>query len=67
MTIKTKGPEKLAKVDVFHENNSPTHMSFVSMTAAHECGFELIDQPPYSPDLTPSNNRLFSKLEQRNT
>lgn len=30
----------------------------------HKEGFELLEHPPYSPDLTPSDYRLFPKLEE---
>ena len=31
----------------------------VVMAAVHDCGFELVDHPPYSPDLAPSDYFLF--------
>ncbi|KMQ88673.1 histone-lysine n-methyltransferase setmar [Lasius niger] len=33
------------------------------MAKIHELGFELIDHPPYSPDLAPSDFFLFPKLK----
>ena len=33
------------------------------MTAATECGFEIIPHPPYSPDMAPSDLYLFKKLK----
>ena len=32
------------------------------MTAATECGFEILPQPTYSPDMAPSDFHLFPKL-----
>ena len=32
------------------------------MSTVHDCGFELIDHPPYSPDLAPSDYFLFANL-----
>ena len=29
----------------------------------HECGYELLPHPPYSPDLAPSSFHLFSRLK----
>ena len=29
------------------------------MAAVRDCGFELVDNPPYSPDLAPSDHFLF--------
>ena len=42
------------KVVLLHEENSPAHKSVVEMAAVRDCGFEveLVDHPPYSPDLT---------------
>ena len=34
------------------------------MSAVHYCGFELIDHPPYSPDLAPSDYFLFPNLKK---
>ena len=36
---------------LFHQDNAPAHKSVVAMAAVHDSGFELVDQPPYSPDL----------------
>ena len=43
-------------------DNAPAHTSRVVMTAATECGFEVLLHPPYSPDMTPSDFCLFPKL-----
>ena len=40
---------------LFHHYNAPAHESVVVMYAVRDCGFKLIDQPPYSPDLAPSD------------
>ena len=32
--------------------------------AVHDCGFELIVHPPYSPDLAPLNYFLFPNLKK---
>ena len=34
------------------------HTSMVAVAAVRDCGFELIDHPPYSPDLAPSDYLL---------
>ena len=44
---------KVSKGVLFHQDNAPAHKSTVAMAAIHECGFELVDHPPYSPDLAP--------------
>jgi len=33
------------------------------MAAIRECGFELLSQPPYSPDLAPSTYHVFRSLK----
>lgn len=48
---------------LFHQHNVPTHKSAVALTAVHDCGFELVDHPPYSPDLPPSDFSLIPKLK----
>ena len=45
------------------QDNSPAHTSQVAMTAATECGFEILPHPPYSPDMAPSDFYLFPKLK----
>ena len=40
---------------LFHQDNAPLNKSVVAMAAMPDCGFELVDQPPYSPDLAPSD------------
>jgi len=42
-----------------HQDNAPAHTSAVAMAAIRECGFELLSQPPYSPDLAPSDYHMF--------
>ena len=37
------------------------------MAAVHDCGFELVDHPPYSPDLAPSYYFLFPNIMKKNT
>jgi hypothetical protein len=45
------------------EINAPAHTSHVAMAAIHECGFELLCHPPYSPDLATSDFHLFRLLK----
>ena len=45
------------------QDNAPTQTSQVAMTAATECGFEILPNPPYSPDMAPSEFYLFQKLK----
>ena len=61
--IKSKRSGKLTKGVLLHQDNAPAHNSLVAMSAVHDCGFELIDHPPYSPDLALSDNFLFPNLK----
>ena len=61
--IKIKRRGKLTKGVLFHQDNAPVHKSVIAMAAIHDCGFKLIEHPPYSPDLAPSDFHLFPKLK----
>ena len=52
-TRKRRG--KLTHSVLLLQDNAPAHTSQVAMTAATECGFEILPHPPYSPDLAPSD------------
>jgi len=64
--IKSKRPGKLTKEVLFHEDNAPAHKSLVAMATLRDCGFELVDHPPYSPDLAPSDYFLFPNTSETN-
>ena len=49
---------------LFHQDNAPAHKSVVAMAAVRDCGFELVDHPPYSPDLAPSDYFLFPNMNK---
>ncbi|XP_030588657.1 histone-lysine N-methyltransferase SETMAR-like [Archocentrus centrarchus] len=62
--IESKRPGKLSKGVLFHRDNAPAHKSVLAMAAVRDCGFELIDHPPYSPDLAPSDYFLFRNMKK---
>lgn len=62
--IKSKRRGMLRRGVLFHQDNAPVHKARVSITAILESGFELVDHPPYSPDLAPSDFFLFPKLKE---
>ena len=62
--VKKKRPGKLTKGVLFHQDNAPVHKSVVAMATLHDCGFELIQHPPYSPDLAPSDFHLFPNMKK---
>ena len=54
---------KLSHGVLLRQDNAPAHTSAVAMAAIRECGFELLSQPPYSPDLAPSDYHVFRSLK----
>lgn len=63
--IKEKRRGKLRAGVLFHQDNAPAHKAAVAMAAIQETGFELLEHPPYSPDLAPSDFYLFPRLKER--
>jgi [histone H3]-lysine36 N-dimethyltransferase SETMAR len=63
--IKEKRRGKLRRGVLFHQDNAPSHKSGVAMAAIHDAGFEILEHPPYSPDLAPSDFFLFPKLKEQ--
>ena len=49
---------------LFHQDNAPAHKSIVAMAAMPDCGFELVDHPPHSPDLAPSDYFLPPNMKK---
>ncbi|KAF7271264.1 hypothetical protein GWI33_015847 [Rhynchophorus ferrugineus] len=47
----------------FEENESAASPRQCTVSKIHELGFELIPNPPYSPDLAPNDYFLFSELK----
>ena len=62
--IKKKRPYTQKKKVLFHQGNAPCHKSMRTMVHLNELGFELLPQPPYSPDLAPKNYWLFADLKK---
>jgi histone-lysine N-methyltransferase SETMAR len=48
---------------IFHQENAPTHKSVLAMEKLRDLHYELLEHPPYSPDLVPSDFCLFPKLK----
>jgi histone-lysine N-methyltransferase SETMAR len=61
--IAEKRPGMNRKKVLFHQDNAPVHSCTVAAKKIEELGFELVPQPPYSPDLAPSDFHLFPKLK----
>ena len=63
-SIKEKRRGKIRRGVLLQQDNAPVHSSKVAMQSVRDCGFELLPNPPYSPDLAPSDFFLFSKLKK---
>jgi len=48
---------------IFHQDNAPAHKSVLLMGKLRDLHYELLEHPPYSPDLDPSDFFLFPKLK----
>ena len=59
MTTRGNHKEEARKTDsrcsALHDN-APAHTSQVAITAATECGLEILPHPPFSPDMAPSTS-----------
>lgn len=62
--IKEKRRGKLSHGIRLLHDNAPVHKSRVAQRAIHDCGFEQVNHPPYSPDLAPSDYYLFRDLKK---
>ncbi|XP_048241256.1 histone-lysine N-methyltransferase SETMAR-like [Haliotis rufescens] len=61
--IKEKRRGMLTAGVLLLHDNAPAHKRRVAQAAIRECKFEQLNQPPYSPDLEPSNYYLFRHLK----
>ena len=59
-----KRPHLKKKKILFHQDNARVHTHAVSMAKIMELKFKLLQHPPHSPDLAPSNFFFISKLEK---
>ncbi|GFU03186.1 histone-lysine N-methyltransferase SETMAR [Trichonephila clavipes] len=61
--LEEKQPHLQKKKILFHQDNALSHTSAATMAKIHELRFELLDHPPYSPDLASSDFFLFPHLK----
>ena len=59
--IQQKRPDRQGQVILLHDNARPHTAKTVKM-ALHELGWEVLQHPPYSPDLAPTDYHLFRCL-----
>ena len=55
---------KLTRGVLFQQYNAPTPKYTVARAVIQKCGFQLVKDPPYSPDLAPSDYCLFPKIKE---
>ncbi|EZA47910.1 Histone-lysine N-methyltransferase SETMAR, partial [Ooceraea biroi] len=48
---------------LFHQDNARPHVSALTLRKIGELNWELLEYPPYSPDLAPSDYHLFRSLQ----
>jgi histone-lysine N-methyltransferase SETMAR len=58
-----KRPGLQKKIIIFHQDSAPAHKSFMTMGKLRDLHYELLEHPPYSPHLAPSDFCLFPKLK----
>jgi len=61
--IREKRPGLQKKKIIFHQDNATAHKSVFAMGKLRDLHYELLEHPPYSPDLAPSDFSLFPKLK----
>jgi len=62
--LKEKRRGKLTKVVLFLHDNDPAHRALATQKNLAYLCFQYLDHPPYSPDLAPSDYRLFTGLKK---
>ena len=62
--LKQKRRGKLSRGVLFLQDNAPAHTAHETLRKIRDFGFELVDHPPYSPDLAPSDYHLFPQLKK---
>jgi len=50
---------------LFLHDNAPAHRALATQKKLAYLGFQFLDHPPYSPDLTPSGYHLFNGLKKQ--
>ena len=63
--MKEKHRGKVTKGVLFFHDNVPAHRALATQKKMAYLGFQYLDHPPYSPDLTPSDYYLFPGLKGR--
>jgi [histone H3]-lysine36 N-dimethyltransferase SETMAR len=62
--IRQKRPGLEKKKIIFHQDNAPVHKCSKALVKLKELHYRLLEHPPYSPDLAPSDFHLFPNLKK---
>ena len=54
---------QMKKEIIFHQDNAPAYKGVFAMGKLRDLHYELLEHPPYSPDLAPCDFCLFPKLK----
>jgi len=63
--LKEKRRGKFTKGVLFLHDNAPAHRALATQKKLAYLGFRCLDHPPYSPDLAPSDYRMFPGLKKQ--
>jgi len=63
--LKEKRRAKFTEGVLFFHDNAPAHRAHATQKKLTYLGFQWLDHPPYSPDLAPSDYRLFPGLKKQ--
>jgi len=58
-----KYPVCKRKKIIFHQDSAPAHKSVLAIGKLRDLHYEVLEHPPYSTDLAPSDFFLFPKLK----
>ena len=61
--LRLKRPDHFKNGFIFHWDNSPVHMAGKVKTFLQKKKVEMLDHPPYSPDLAPADYFLFPRVK----
>ena len=62
--IQQKRPDRQGQVILLHDNSRP-HVANIVKAALQELDWEVLQHPPYSPDLAPTDYHLFRSLSNQ--
>jgi histone-lysine N-methyltransferase SETMAR len=60
--LKEKGSHLVNRKEVVFQDNARPHISKMTQQKIKELNWEILDHPPYSPDLASSDYHLFRSL-----